>query len=138
MAKAFKRTDRVAQEVKKALALILQREFKDPRLGMVTISDVEVSRDLAYAKVYVTFLPDGEEQVQQGLKVLTDASGFIRSLLGKAVPLRVTPELTFIYDDTLVKGMAISDSVSKAIADDEARRAAHGQQDNSDEQENNE
>lgn len=129
MAKAFKRTDRVSQEVKKALALILQREFNNPKLGMVTVADVEVSRDLAHAKVYVTFLPDGEEQVRNGLKILTDAAGYIRSLLGKAVPLRLTPELHFIYDDTLVKGIALSESVSRALADDAARRKAFGNDD---------
>ena len=55
MAREFKRSDRVAQELQKEIAIILQREVKDPRIGMVTVSDVEVSSDLAYAKVFVTF-----------------------------------------------------------------------------------
>ncbi|MBS6727635.1 MAG: 30S ribosome-binding factor RbfA, partial [Haemophilus parainfluenzae] len=58
MAREFKRSDRVAQELQKEIAIILQREVKDPRIGMVTVSDVEVSSDLAYAKVFVTFLFD--------------------------------------------------------------------------------
>ncbi len=56
MSREFKRSDRVAQELQKEIAIILQREVKDPRIGMVTVSDVEISRDLAYAKVFVTFL----------------------------------------------------------------------------------
>lgn len=63
MAREFKRSDRVAQELQKEVAIILQREVKDPRIGMVTVSDVEVSSDLAYAKVFVTFLFDHDKQV---------------------------------------------------------------------------
>ncbi len=69
----------------KEIAIILQREIKDPRLGMMTtVSGVEMSRDLAYAKVFVTFLNDKDEAaVKAGIKALQEASGFIRSLLGK-------------------------------------------------------
>ena len=56
MAREFKRSDRVAQEIQKEIAVILQREVKDPRIGMVTVSDVEVSSDLSYAKIFVTFI----------------------------------------------------------------------------------
>lgn len=122
MAKAFKRTDRVSQQVKKSIALILQREVKDPRIGMVTVSDVEVSRDLAYAKVYVTFFFDEKEKIEEALNGLREASGYIRSLVGSAVKLRITPELQFIYDDSLVEGMRLSNVVSSAIADDERKR----------------
>ena len=69
MAREFKRSDRVAQELQKEIAIILQREVKDPRIGMVTVSDVEVSSDLAYAKVFVTFLFDHDEvAIAQGMK----------------------------------------------------------------------
>ena len=68
MAREFSRAQRVAQEIKKEIAVILQREVKDPRIGMVTVSDVEVSRDLAYAKIFVTFLFDeDEQQIEQGM-----------------------------------------------------------------------
>ena len=74
---------------------------------MTTVSGVEMSRDLAYAKVYVTFLNDKDEDaVKAGIKALQEASGFIRSLLGKAMRLRIVPELTFFYDNSLVEGMA--------------------------------
>ncbi|MBW8190982.1 30S ribosome-binding factor RbfA [Neiella marina] len=122
MAKAFKRTDRVSQQVKKSIAMILQREIKDPRIGMVTVSDVEVSRDIAYAKIYVTFLFDDADAIKAGMKVLKDAAGYIRSLLGSEVKMRLTPELQFIYDDSLVEGMRLSNVVTSAVEEDKRKR----------------
>ncbi|UKY36026.1 30S ribosome-binding factor RbfA [Pantoea dispersa] len=124
MAKEFGRPQRVAQELQKEIAIILQREIKDPRLGMmVTVSGVEVSRDLAYAKVFVTFLNDqDEEAVKNGLKALKEASGYIRILLGKAMRLRIVPELTFFYDNSLIEGMRMSNLVSNVIRNDAERR----------------
>ncbi|WMQ74438.1 MAG: 30S ribosome-binding factor [Sodalis sp.] len=123
MTKEYSRTQRVAQEMQKEIAIILQREIKDPRVGMATISGVEVSRDLAYAKVFVTFLNDNtHEQVKTGVRALQDAVGFIRSLLGKAMRLRVVPELTFTYDNSLVEGMRMSNLVSQIMQNDYLRR----------------
>ncbi|CDL82860.1 30S ribosome-binding factor RbfA [Xenorhabdus szentirmaii] len=129
MAREFSRTQRVSQEMQKEIAIILQREVKDPRIGMPTVSGVEVSRDLAYAKVFVTFLNvliEGQdsEKVEEGIKALNEASGFIRSLLGKAMRLRVIPELTFSYDSSLVEGMRMSNLVSNVVKSDEQRRAS--------------
>ncbi|MFZ7109853.1 30S ribosome-binding factor RbfA [Avibacterium avium] len=122
MAREFKRSDRVAQELQKEIAVILQREVKDPRIGMVTVSDVEVSRDLAYAKVFVTFLFDQDDSViESGMKGLEKASPYIRSLLAKAMRLRIVPELRFVYDKSLVEGMRMSNLVSEVIRDDEKR-----------------
>ncbi|EPF13961.1 MULTISPECIES: 30S ribosome-binding factor RbfA [Cedecea] len=124
MAKEFGRPQRVSQELQKEIAIILQREIKDPRLGMMTtVSGVEVSRDLAYAKVFVTFLNDkDEEAIKEGIKVLQDASGYIRTLVGKAMRLRIVPELTFFYDNSLVEGMRMSNLVSNVIRHDDERR----------------
>lgn len=126
MAKEFGRPQRVAQEMQKEIAIILQREIKDPRLGMMTtVSGVEMSRDLAYAKVYVTFLNDkdkDEAAVKAGIKALQEASGFIRSLLGKAMRLRIVPELTFFYDNSLVEGMRMSNLVTSVVKHDDERR----------------
>ncbi|XBS70459.1 30S ribosome-binding factor RbfA [Acerihabitans sp. KWT182] len=123
MAKEYSRTQRVSQEMQKEIAIILQREIKDPRVGMATVSAVEVSRDLAYAKVFVTFLNDNEpQQIKTGINALQDAAGFIRSLLGKAMRLRVVPELTFAYDNSLVEGMRMSNLVSQVVQQDRARR----------------
>ncbi|OCQ50564.1 Ribosome-binding factor A [Photorhabdus australis subsp. thailandensis] len=129
MAREFSRTQRVAQEMQKEIAVILQREVKDPRIGMATVSGVEVSRDLAYAKVFVTFLNVLTEEhdsdvVKNGIKALGEASGFIRSLLGKSMRLRVVPELTFSYDNSLVEGMRMSNLVTNVVKDDEQRRAS--------------
>ena len=132
MAKEFGRPQRVSQELQKEIAMILQREIKDPRLGMmVTVSGVEVSRDLAYAKVFVTFLNDkDEEAVQNGLKALKEASGYIRTLLGKAMRLRIVPELTFFYDNSLVEGMRMSNLVTNVVKKDVERRGPESTDDN--------
>lgn len=123
MAKSFGRPQRVGHELQKEIAIILQREIKDPRLGMVTVSEVEMSRDLSYAKVFVTFLNDKDpEAVTTGLKILNDATGYIRSLVGKAMKLRIIPELKFVYDESLVEGMRMSNLVSEVIHQDESRR----------------
>ncbi|AJI94570.1 30S ribosome-binding factor RbfA [Yersinia ruckeri] len=131
MAKEFSRSQRVSQEMQKEIAIILQREIKDPRVGMATVSGIELSRDLAYAKVFVTFLnvltdnadPD---TVKNGIKALQDASGFIRTLLGKAMRLRIVPELTFAYDNSLIEGMRMSNLVTNVIKNDVERQATPG------------
>ncbi|MCX8641655.1 MULTISPECIES: 30S ribosome-binding factor RbfA [unclassified Gilliamella] len=122
MAKTFSRSSRVGHELQKEIAIILQREIKDPRLGMVTVSGVDISRDLSYAKVFVTFLNDDDPQViEQGLTVLNDAKGYIRTLIGKAMRLRIIPEIKFFYDESLVKGMQMSNLVSDVIRQDNER-----------------
>lgn len=126
MAREFSRADRVAQELQKEIAVILQREVKDPRIGMVTVSDVEISRDLAYAKVFVTFLFDNDPSaIERGLEGLNNASGYIRSLVGKAMRLRIVPELSFFYDRSLVEGMRMSNLVTQTVRKDQARQQHH-------------
>jgi len=123
MAKTFNRSKRVAQGLQKEIAIILQREVKDPRLGMVTVSDVNVSRDLAYAKVYVTFLNDNStEEIEKKMQVLNDMSGFVRSLVGKVMCLRIVPEIIFLYDSSLIEGMRMSHLVSNVIHKDNQRQ----------------
>ena len=114
MAQEFSRTERVRHQRQREIAMILQREVKDPRVSMVPVSDVEVSRDLAYSKVFVTFLHDDDDQVKAGLKVLNQASGFIRSLLGKRIKARVVPELKFQHDGSLNEGIRMSRLVDEA------------------------
>lgn len=126
MAREFSRSRRVGQELQKEIALILQREIKDDRLRLITVSGVELSKDLSSAKVFVTFLDNDPENITQGMKVLKDASGFIRSQVGKAMRLRITPDLRFTYDQSLVEGMRISTLVSSTIAEDERRSQEFG------------
>ncbi|KZN50634.1 30S ribosome-binding factor RbfA [Pseudoalteromonas luteoviolacea] len=119
----FSRTDRVAQQIQKEIAVILQREIKDPRLGMVTVSAVEVSRDLSYAKIFVTVLSSkSDEDTKQNLAILNDATGYIRSLLGKRIRARIMPELRFVLDNSLMEGMRISNLVDEVIRTDKEKR----------------
>ncbi|WP_108650021.1 30S ribosome-binding factor RbfA [Dongshaea marina] len=126
MAKDYSRTRRVGQQLQKELAHILHREIKDPRVQMVTVSGVELSRDLQYAKVFVTFLDNDQEKINAAIKALGTATGYIRSLLGKSMRMRVIPELQFTYDKTLVEGMRLSNLVSQTVASDKERMTAAG------------
>ncbi|EGR0418320.1 30S ribosome-binding factor RbfA [Vibrio cholerae] len=126
MPKEFSRSQRVAQQLQKELAMILQREVRDSRLGMVTISDVEVSRDLAYAKVFVTFLCIGEQTPESCLEALREHEVQIRMMLGKQIRLRLTPEIRFYYDNTLVEGMRMSNLVTEVINSDKRRKHEAG------------
>ena len=129
MSKEFSRTQRVSQQLQKELALILQREVRDSRIGMVTISDVEVSRDLAYAKVFVTFLCVGEQTPEDSLAALKEHEVQIRMMLGKRIRLRLTPEVRFTYDNTLVEGMRMSNLVSDVVSKDQQKKQDGGRGD---------
>lgn len=126
--RGYKRTDRIADQMQRDLAMLVQRELKDPRLGMVTISGVKVSRDLAFADVYVTFMgiDEVEENIKQGLSVLTNAAGFLRSSLAKGLKLRVIPSLRFHYDQTVVDGPKMSALINQARTEDKARAEQNG------------
>jgi ribosome-binding factor A len=123
MAREFSRTDRVSQQLHKEIASILNQEFKHqaPEIGMVTVSGVEVSRDLAYAKVYVTFLEMDEAKNKASMKLLEEGKGFVRGLLSRRVKMRNTPSLRFIQDSSITEGMRISNLVSQVRRDDAAR-----------------
>lgn len=120
MTKKYNRAQRVAQEMRKKIAIILQHKITDHRLGMATVSEVKVSRDLAYAKVFVTFLNNQTpEQIKNSLLVLQEATGVIRHLLSKTICLRMVPKLTFTYDHSLVEGIIISNLVSQVAQNDQ-------------------
>jgi len=120
MAREYARTDRVGQQIQKEIAIILMREIKDPRLSMTTVSAVEVTRDLAYAKVFVTFYNDDAEAIKASLEVLADAEGYIRSLLGKRLRARIMPHLRFVYDSSMSEGVRMSALVDQAVASDKS------------------
>lgn len=121
MGKDFSRTDRVGQQYQREIAVILQQEIKDPRVSMITVSEVEVSKDLAYAKVFVTFFHDDQAKIDMGVKVLNEAAGFIRSLLGKRIRARIVPALKFVYDPSLNEGLRMSRLVDEAVSRDRAK-----------------
>jgi ribosome-binding factor A len=118
MAREFARTDRVGQEIQKEIATILMREVKDPRLAMTTVSAVELTRDLAYAKIFVTFFTNEESEIKSSIEVLNDAAGFIRSLLAKKLRARIMPHLRFVYDSSMSEGVRMGSLVDEAIASD--------------------
>lgn len=118
MAREYARTDRVGQQIQKEIATILMREIKDPRLSMTTVSAVEVTRDLAYAKVFVTFFNDNQDEIKASLEVLAEAEGYIRSLLGKRLRARIMPHLRFVYDSSMSEGVRMSALVDQAVASD--------------------
>ncbi|OBA00318.1 MULTISPECIES: 30S ribosome-binding factor RbfA [Halomonadaceae] len=119
----FKRTDRVADQLQKELAVLIQREVKDPRLGMVTVSGVTVSRDLGYADIYVTLLGEQDaERIKENLQVLKRAAGFLRSQIAKRIKLRHVPELRFHFDESVVRGQQLSSLIDEAVSTDRARQ----------------
>ena len=120
MAREFSRTARVSQQLHKEIANILNHEFKHqvPEIGMVTVSGVEVSRDLAYAKVFVTFLEMDEAKNKASMKMLDEGKSFVRGLLGRRVKMRNTPALRFIQDSSITEGMRISNLVSQVRRED--------------------
>lgn len=120
MPKDFSRTLRIGEQIRRELAVLVRDEIKDPRVGMVTLGDVEVSRDLSHAKVFFTVLGD-EEQTRASLEGLSRAAGFLRRELGKAMRLRVVPALHFIYDDTQERGARLSALIDKAVKDDRSK-----------------
>ncbi len=143
MPKDYARTDRVAEQIQRELAELLRKEVKDPRVQMITLTGVEVTRDYAHAKVFYTTLgsphpnlpPEGEgtnasspaggglrsglanKAVQEGLE---RASGFLRSQLAHAMKLRITPQLHFVYDASVEYGAHLSQLIEQAVASDKA------------------
>ncbi len=116
MPREFSRGSRVADLIQREIAIMVQRELKDPRIGMLTINDVKVSRDLSYADIYFTVLP--EDRAEESQQVLDGAAGFLRSRLAKILNTRVVPTLRFHYDPTLVLGQRMDKVINSARARD--------------------
>jgi ribosome-binding factor A len=106
------RATRVGEQMKKELGEIIGRKIKDPRVGFVTVTDVEVTGDLQQAKVFISVLGN-EEQRQNTLKGLAKAKGFIRSEIGQRIRLRKTPEITFEFDESVDYGNRIESLLSE-------------------------
>jgi len=119
MAKVFSRTGRVAEQIQRDLAELIQLEVKDPRVGLVTLTGVEVTQDYAHAKVYFTTMGSAEQVplVQAGLE---RASGFLRSQLAHRMKLRIMPQLHFIYDSSVAEGVRLSQLIDEAVSADKA------------------
>ena len=120
MAREFSRSRRVAQQIQKELAQIVMREINVKEFGMVTINEVDLSRDLSYAKVYFTILNDDAELIKKSVDMLGEAAPYIRSLMGSKMRLRIVPELKFFYDKSLSEGIRMTSLVNKAVREDKA------------------
>ena len=119
MVKEYARSERLASQIQRELALLVQTELKDPRLGMPSILEVQVSKDLAHARVYFSVL--NSEDAAACLEALNSASGFLQREIGKSIKSRVTPRLSFIFDDTDIRGRQLSDLIDSAIANDKVK-----------------
>lgn len=115
MAQANPRARRIAEQLRQELAEILWREVKDPRVAGVTLTAVEVSSDLEYAKVYYTLLQGNQAEVDQALR---RASGFLRTELAGRMRLRMVPRLTFRYDESVARAAHLSELIDKAVEED--------------------
>ena len=113
------RSNRVAEQMKKELGEIIRRRLKDPNIGFVTVTDVEVTGDLQQATVYVTVLGDDKVR-RETLKSLTKAKGFIRTEIGQRIRLRRTPELSFAVDESAVYGNKIDNLLRQIQKTEEA------------------
>lgn len=119
MAKEYSRTQRIGDQMQRELALLITREVRDPRLGMVTLTGVDVTRDLAHAKVYFTVM--GQEdpaKIALNREILEDAAGYLRMLLGRGLKLRTIPQLHFHYDESVSRGAHLSALIERAVAED--------------------
>lgn len=112
----YSRTERIAEQVRRELAQVIRDKIKDPRVGMLSIQSVEVSRDLKIAKVY--FDSFDEAQAKESEEGLNRAAGFLRRELARNLSLRSTPQLTFIYDDTELKANSLSALINDAVDSD--------------------
>jgi ribosome-binding factor A len=130
------RVQRVADQIHRELAMLIQMEVNDPRIGMVSVTGVNVSRDLAHANVYVTVLNTmtGSDvlndstlaapseldklEIEENLKALRKASGYLRSMLAKRIELRSIPKLQFHYDESVERGQQLSNLIDDALAAD--------------------
>jgi ribosome-binding factor A len=125
MTREFERSTRLGEHMRRLLADLIRRELDDPRLGLVSITEVRVSRDLAHAKVYFSLL-GRDEEVGPMQTVLTRAAGKLRSELARTMTARTVPALEFLYDASLAQGARMDELIAAARARDERGRNGGG------------
>ena len=111
------RNRKIADQIQRELSELIRLGIRDPRVGMVTITDVVVARDLSHAKVFFTSLGN-EAQIESCLHGLTSAAGFLRAQLAKRMTIRVSPALSFAFDGSIDNGVKLSKLIAEAVADD--------------------
>lgn len=117
MPREFNRSERVAGSLRRELARLIQTDLKDPDVGFVSLSDVEVSRDISHARVYITVFEP--EKAQASLKALQRAAGYLRKRLGQVMRIRAVPELHFVHDDSVESGQNMDRLIDSALAADD-------------------
>jgi len=115
MPKEFSRKLRIEEMVQRELATLIQQEIKDPRVGMVTVSGVDISPDLKHAKIHVTILGN-ENNYAASVKTLNHAARFLRHELARRLYLKVIPDLRFVYDESAKEGARLAELIDAAIA----------------------
>lgn len=120
MPRDYSRSRRVEEQIHRLLAEFVRREVKDPRVGPVTLTAVEVSRDMSHAKVFFLPFDQARDPAEVG-KALASAAGFLRSLLRKQLSMRQVPELHFLPDESIDRAAKLSALINRAVRDDEAR-----------------
>nr|WP_312576161.1 30S ribosome-binding factor RbfA [Sedimentibacter sp.] len=114
-----KRNSRLSGEMKKVIAEIIRKDVKDPRISdLMSVTDVHVTEDLKFAKVFISVYGESEPT----LEALKSARGFIRREVGKNIKMRLTPELIFVKDDSIEKGIYMSSLINKVINDEAGRK----------------
>ena len=119
MPKYFSRAQRIAEQIQREMAELIRLELKDPRVGLVTITGVEVTQDYEHAKVFFTLLGEAQ-QAADSLVGLQRAAGFLRSQLSRRMQLRIIPQLHFIYDESVERGIHLSKLIDEAITQDKS------------------
>lgn len=112
------RQERVQELLKVEISDIALKQIKDPRLGFITITDVEVSKDMRHARVFFSVLGD-DQQKQQSLEILQAAAGYIRGEFGRRAHMKIIPEITFRLDTAVEHGARIFELLDKVKRDDE-------------------
>lgn len=113
--KSFARKDRVSEQIRRELAKLISTELKDPRVGMISITEVEVTADYSHAKVFFSTLA-GSEHLPEVMTGLQKASGFLRRELGKRISIHMTPQLHFVFDQSLERGAELAKLIQEAVA----------------------
>ncbi len=119
MPREFLRSDRMAEQLRRELAEIIQDEIKDPRVGFLSFTEVRMSRDLSHAVVYCSVLD--AEQLHESINVLNRAAGFIRKSIGRRIQARIVPTLKFVADESIIRGAEMDELISEAIDSDKKR-----------------
>lgn len=115
MKRGYDRTHRVADLIQRTLAPMLLQDMTEERFHLVTITDVSVSKDLSFAKVYISVLIDDEKEIKEVVHLLNQSAKSFRYQLAHSVSLRMVPELKFVYDESTARGFRISNLIANAM-----------------------